>query len=172
MDWRHAITWGDVDKALADNGVDFLGIDMGYELRRMEVFDYVVNRCERGTQWAIPLAGKDGLSVSIRTQEQDPYLGKRQGNRGVIMTALWNTDQFRMLTMQMLRGESTQKWRVYSGVEPEYTGQVTAQERVDGVWRFRKGCSQDHLWDCENMMLVVARMVGRFQNDFLTAEGG
>jgi hypothetical protein len=170
IDWRHAITWGDVDAALEKHKVDFLALDMGYEVRRMEVFDYVVSRCGGGTQWAIPLSGKDGLSVSIRTQEQDPYLGTKGGNRGTIATALWNTDQFRMLLMQMIRGESVQKWRTYAPLERDYVEQVTAQERVDGVWKFRKGCSQDHLWDCENMMLVLARMVGRYQNDFLTSE--
>jgi hypothetical protein len=170
IDWRHAITWADVDKALADTSTDYLGIDMGFDLRKMEVFDYVVSRCGQGSQWAVPLAGKDGLSVSIRTQEQDPYLGKKGGNRGVITTALWNTDQFRMLLMQMIRGESIQKWHTYRGLEREYADQVTSQERVDGVWRFRKGSSQDHLWDCEAMMLVVARMIGRFQNEFLTTE--
>jgi hypothetical protein len=76
------------------------------------------------------------------------------------------------LLMQMIRGESTQKWRTYAPLERDYVDQVTAQERVDGVWKFRKGCSQDHLWDCENMMLVLARMVGRYQNEFLTTEMG
>ncbi len=171
IDWRHLITWGEVDVAVQAHGVDCLGVDMGYELRRMEVMDYAVQRCGNGPQWVIPLMGKDNLPVSVRVQEQDPYLGKKGGNRIALMTALWNTDQFRMLLVQMMRGESVQKWRVYRGVEEEYAGQVCSQERVDGVWRFRKGCSQDHLWDCEAMMLVVARMFGRLQCEFLTAEG-
>jgi hypothetical protein len=60
---------------------------------------------------------------------------------------------------------------VYRGIEAEYAKQATSQECRDGVWRFRAGHSQDHLWDCENMMLVLARIRQLYRSEFLTMEG-
>jgi len=106
------------------------------------------------------LKGNDNLNTSLLFSKRDPFLGKGGAGKDNVDTYSWHTDTFRTLYLQMLRGESREKWYVYDGIEVDYAKQATALEKIDGEWRNRKGHSQDHLFDCEVMQLCIARILG------------
>lgn len=157
VDWGHCVTFADLDNAADELKIDFMGIDAPF--REMEVMDYAATRNAGGAQWVIPLFSSDILKQSLQIMLRDPYLGKTRAGEETLETYTWNSDVFRSILIQMERGESRCAWRVYRDIEMEYAKQVTAKEKVDGVWRNRRGHSQDHIFACECMQVVLARVL-------------
>ena len=162
--WGHCVETAELDGLADDYNVGFGGIDYGWAYREYEVLQYALEGKNNGSQWIIPLRGKDRQNSSLIFSYRDPYLGKSGQGVHSVETYTWETDTFRSLYMQMIRGESRENWQVYKGIESEYAKQATALEKVDGSWQNRRGHTQDHQYDCECMQLVIARIVGLYQN--------
>jgi hypothetical protein len=106
----------------------------------------------------VPLKGVDKMAVELEEAHRDPFMGTRTGGVERIEVVRFRADTFRTVLMHLIRGEHARRWLVYDGVELDYARQVTAMEKIDGRWKLRKGHSADHLFDCEVMQLVVAKI--------------
>jgi hypothetical protein len=62
--------------------------------------------------------------------------------------------------MQLMRGETMQKWYVYRHPERDYVRQVTAEQKQEGEWKLREGHPHNHLFDCEVLQLLAATIDG------------
>jgi hypothetical protein len=164
LGWGHCVETKQLDEIAANYDVGFAGMDYGWAYREYDVLQYALQGKINGSQWVIPLNGSDNLKSSLLFSYRDPFLGKAGSGVNSVETYSWNTDTFRSLYMQMIRGESKEKWHVYDGIEEEYCKQATALEKVDGKWNNRRGHTQDHMYDCECMQLVIARIIGLYQN--------
>ena len=170
MGWGYAIQTEDLDAVAEQYKAEYMGIDYGFALRQYEVMQFALKSKLGGNQWIIPLKGSDNLKTDVMYSEQDPFIGRSRQGEHSVGTYTWATDLWRTILLQSIRGESRETWMVYNGVEVEYAKQVTSTEKIDGVWVLRRGHSQDHLFDCECEALVLARIVGLFQNRF--GDGG
>jgi hypothetical protein len=48
------------------------------------------------------------------------------------------------------------QWSVYQGIEREYVNQMTSEEKTDGLWKLKRGRTNNHLWDDEVLQLLAA----------------
>jgi hypothetical protein len=150
VDWVFAPDFDTLEAFANLHKAQWVGIDCGYAARAMEVFDYAVN------YKALPLRGSESLIVPLKRSYVDPYEGRRGQGGTTLETWTFNTDVFKTWLMDMQRGQAPQKWHIYKNPEREYIRQVTSEEKADGAWRIRHGHTQNHLWDCEVMQIVVA----------------
>jgi len=163
LDYNHFATWEEVEEFANRYKAHRVGVDCGYETRAAEVYEYAIR------YKAIPLRGSDSLAYQIvRENRIDPWEGKRGGGTDArVLTWSFNADIFRSLLLDMQRGESTHKWSLPMRPPMEYIMQAGSTERVDGEWKTKRGRSQDHLFDCEVMQLVMAYLHRVYRNDFL-----
>lgn len=147
----HAVEWDEIE-AVADHwGAAKVVVDAGYEVRAPEVYEYAL-KCK-----ALPLRGSDGLKFApLNTVMVDPWQGKKGAGGATIETITWDVNLFRSRLLQMMRGESRQRWMLPNDVPMSYIVQAGSTECVEGEWRRKRGRSQDHLFDCEAMQLVIA----------------
>ena len=119
---------------------------------------------------ALPLRGSNSLSFQlVRENQINPFEGKRGGSgQERILTYTFNSDVFKSLLLDMQRGATSHKWGIPKGIPMEYVLQAGAEEKVDGVWRCKRGRSQNHLFDCETMQIVLAYLNRVYRNEFLT----
>lgn len=173
IDWGHCVTEFELSELWEKNKVALVGIDNRYKMRQMEMMQIADKYRMDNMQWIYPLYGEDNMKQGLRNfGHRDPYEGMPGGGdkKHFVDVYSWHTDTFRLAYLQMLRGESREKWMVYEGVELEYAKQATSTERVDGKWQTRRGYSQDHLFDCECMQLVMAVFGGLYNNQIIMGE--
>ncbi len=157
--WGRVSAWEDMLAECERYKAAMLGIDYGFALRETEVFR-VAHETRTDRQWVVPLKGLDKTQLEIDVQHRDPFLGERGGGVDRVQVARFRVDTFRLWLLSLMRGENRRKWFVYDGIELTYAQQVTAMERTDGAWKLRRGHNQEHLFDCEVMALVVAKLLG------------
>lgn len=158
LDYGAAATFADLDAVATKYQAERVMVDCNY--RRLETFE----ACDRYQFCAVE--GHDNLSMPFVPRLIDPYEGTR-GQQSEGENQIWliqlHSDTWRDLLMQSLRGESSRKWCVPAGMPLEYVRQVTSQAKIDGRWQFRRGFTQDHLWDCECYALAGATWCGAYR---------
>lgn len=157
IDFGNCATFADL-AAIGDKyGAERVMIDCNY--RRLETYE----ACDKHQFCAVE--GHENLSMPFIPKLIDPYEGTRgqaaEGDNQIWLVQV-HSDSFREILMQSLRGESKRKWSVPVGMPLEYVRQVTSQAKIDGKWQFRKGYTQDHLWDCECYALAGATWCGAY----------
>jgi phage terminase large subunit GpA-like protein len=160
VNFGSAPTWADIDGIADEYAVHKVYIDNHYAARSMEVYEY----CFEFT--AIPTMGMDSKYLPFTKKEVDPFEGKRGGGTAKIMEYHFNTDTFKTNLMQLMRGETMQKWYVYRHPERDYVRQVTAEHKQEGEWKLREGHPHNHLFDCEVLQLLAATIDGVYRFDF------
>ncbi len=167
VDYGYAVTWTQIEKKGDEHGAHRIGVDYAYESRRAEVFEYAAE-CQ-----AWPLMGRASLDLPYLQKAYDPKEGKRgqsSDEENKIKAYEFNDDIFSTMLLSMIRGESPKNWCLYSGIDREYVRQVNSTQKLDGKWGRKRGYSQDHLWDCEKMQVVLALIMGIFTFDFFKKE--
>lgn len=163
VDYGLFVTWQQIEELAAKYKAARVAVDCGYEVRAPEVYEYAL------TANALPMRGSGALSgMPVKRLDIDPWEGRKGGGSSQrVVTFLFNADIFKSLLMDMMRGEARQKWALPAGIAMEYVVQAGSEEKVDGVWRTKRGRSQNHLADCETMQLVMAYLTGIYRNDIL-----
>jgi len=139
-------------------------VDAGYAQRAMEVYEYALEF----RAW--PTLGRENLALPYKKDKVDPFEGKSGAGRESIIRYQFNTDVFKTLLLDMVRGESEKLWHLYQHVERDYVRQVNSEHRVDGKWMLKRGHGQNHLWDCEVMQLLAETIHGLHRNEWLRGE--
>jgi phage terminase large subunit GpA-like protein len=162
LDYGYVVDWSQVEDLANKYKAERVGVDCGYATRAAEVYEYAIKAK------ALPLRGSDSLqNIPVKELVIDPWEGKRAGGENKVLTYLFNADTFKSLLLDMMRGEARQRWAIPDGVPMEYILQAGSEEKVDGVWRCKRGRSQNHLADCETMQLVMAYLMRIYRNDYL-----
>ena len=167
VEWGYGVLLEDLRKKDEACKASKVFADNGYKARSGELLEACM-----AWQW-MPCIGSPNLAIPWRRGMIDPLEGRVGGGSGktASKTSLaqitFDTDVFKTLLLDMMRGEAPQAWGVYQGVEPQYTRQVSSEQRVDGAWVTRRGHPQNHLWDCEVLQLLCATVEGFYRNDFL-----
>ena len=154
ISWAHVFTWEEIEEAANEAGAMWVLVDCNYARRTAEVYENCVWRN------MVPCRGADRrLTMPYVYSDMDPFEGKRGGGTGTAVRVFsFDSDIFRLATMERIRGEHRAAWWVYRGIEREYRVQVTAEERIDGKWVQRYGAN--HMWDCEVMQTFGATWKG------------
>jgi len=170
--WRYAQTWDEVEAFANQVRASAVVVDYGYPKRRLEV----LQECyRRGAGW-FPAKGFDTKSLTLPFKQTylDPFEGSsKQGSDTAVLTYSWQNDIFKMIAMDLLKGESDKKWIMYPLPEADLVNQLASEERVDGVWK-TKGGHENHLWDCKVLCLLIAIISGIYQTGYsiISGEGG
>jgi hypothetical protein len=161
VDYGYAVAWQDIEEIAHMHQAVRVLVDVGYAKRAMEVYEY----CYQFNAW--PTHGVNDKALPYRKQLIDPFEGKRGQGGDNIVQYNFNTDTFKILLMDLIRGEAPHNWYVYKHVERDYVRQVASEHRVDGEWRTKPGHADNHLWDCEVLQLLGATIEGIFRSDFI-----
>jgi hypothetical protein len=158
VDWGYAVSFEQIEEKANEHRVVRVLVDVGYAQRAMEVYEYALYHA------AWPTKGHGNIDMPYRRQLIDPFEGKRGAGKENIVQYNFNTDIFKILLMDMVRGEGDRNWYVYKHIERDYVRQVASEHRVDGEWKCKPGHQDNHLWDCEVLQLLGATICGLFRN--------
>lgn len=167
--WRHCQTWDEVEAFANQVRASAVVVDYGYPKRRLEVLQECYNR---GAGW-YPARGfdRDSLILPYKKTPLDPFEGSsRQTSETSVTTYSWQNDIFKMIALELLKGESDKRWIMYEHPEAQLVNELASEERVDGVWKV-KGGHQNHLWDCKLLCLLIAIISGIYQTGYSLAGG-
>lgn len=162
VDYGYAVEWQDIEDVANNYNAVRVLVDVGYAQRAMEVYEY----CLKFQAW--PTRGYGDLKIPFRKVLRDPFEGKVGQGKNNICQYDFDTDVFKMLLMDLIRGESEKQWHIYKHIERDYIRQVASEQRIAGKWTRKPGHSQNHLWDCEVLQLLAATILGMFRNEFFT----
>ncbi len=162
LDWRHVITWEEAEQFANQVRAAQIWIDYGYAKRQLEV----LRACHQlGTGW-VPAKGADKINLPYKQTFLDPFEGtSRQKDETSVLTYSWNTDIFKMMKIDLLKGESDRKWSIYNHPEAMLANQLASEERIDGVWVVKSG-HENHLWDCSILTLLAAVVSGIYHTGY------
>ena len=159
LDWGYAVEWQQVE-VLADKyrAVRVLP-DCGYSERAIEVYEYAIDAK------ALPLRGSDTLKyLPVKEFEVNPWEGRRgQDSDRRIVTHVFNSDMFKQHLAALMGGTTRQRWAIPKDTPLAYIKQAGSEERVDGVWKTKKGRPNNHIADCETMQVVAAYLHGLYR---------
>lgn len=157
-DFGYCVTWHEIDDLSARMKIMKVGVDCNYAARRGEVETY----CSTGND--IMLQGRDELKNGFLKFTRLPKFPgtPRQTNpaQDPLMLIQFAADSIKTRLWQMINGFGDAKWFVHEHPGHEYTWQMASEDSTDGHWEKKKSNSQNHLWDCEVMQLVLARALG------------
>jgi len=168
LDWGSLPSFSALHDMASELNPSVIGIDIGYKLRASEVGDFLSDRTDQVSPRdarVFALRGNDSPTKNIiDAQLRDSLEGRSSAGQRLFMELTWQTDVFRTWLVEMMTGIGKVPWYVCADLEntrdgQEYLRQVTSTRKVDGVWIPPKH-GQDHLFDCESMQLVLARMDG------------
>jgi hypothetical protein len=161
VDWGCVTEWDRIDDAVKKYDATRVFVDNSYPERQLEVYSESVRR------GYVPTYGRDNESMPFKRRAVDPFEGTSQaGDAGKIATYTFRPNLFKALLQDMMKGESPQKWHVYQNPEVEYVRQVLSEERVDGVFKPKRGHPNNHLWDCEVLQVLAAAAIGLYKNPY------
>jgi len=161
VDFKSFVAWEDFEEFNSQHKARRVFIDSAYYKRRMEVYEFCL------TYNAIPTVGSESISLPYKKSVIDPFEGKTGQGQYSIALYMYNTDIFKTLLMDLIRGESEKTWMLYDRIERDYVKQTSSEERVDGKWQLKRGHRQNHLWDCEVIQLLGATIDGLFWSEWL-----
>jgi len=168
LQYDTAATMLDIDDVAKQLELDFMGLDISYDLRATEVARYCsafTDQAQPRDAHVIALRGSDSITRNIDGTVDDAFEGFRAAGRALYFTLKWKVDTFRTMLLDALNGEEDFTWCVPADHMDEsrwhqhYIKQVTSTKKVDGVW-VPPGHGQDHLFDCEVMQMVLAQFSG------------
>jgi len=143
----------------AKHNASWVFIDLGYTDRRNECLEQCVYGEIKG---AVPMFGRDSIkTIYDPPRQRDPFEGTAKQGKAKIVMVTFNPNMAKNILSQLTNGQDPHQWLLPSDIPPEYIRQVTAEECVDGAWVKRH--KDNHAWDCENMSLVAAMVLGIFR---------
>jgi DNA polymerase-3 subunit alpha len=98
------------------------------------------------------------------SRQQMPDIGNDFDHRLCGEMIQFAADPLKMRLWQLINGQGSWKWFVHDAVSHEYAWQMASEEATDGHWRKKRSTSQNHLWDCEVMQVVMARCNGLLED--------
>lgn len=170
LDYGTTASIVDLDAIAADIKPEWVGMDIGYELKQTEVGAYCASYTDQRNPeetHVIALRGSDSLkAMRIDRQVRDAYEGSKSAGRALFFELTFRVDDFRTMLLDAMNGEKgAVTWWVPKRRKEEarwrgvYVKQVTSTRKLDGEW-VEPGHRQDHLWDCETMQFVLAGYMG------------
>jgi len=160
VDWGYGIILEDLRAKDEELEADQVYIDNNYDERSMEVYEACLE-----WQW-IPTIGSGSMALPFKKNSVNPFEGKvgAKAKKGVIQQITFHADVFKGVLMDLIRGSLAKKWYVYRKLEAQYVKQVMSEEKVDGVFVKKRGHPDNHLWDCEVLQLLAARVEKFYQH--------
>jgi hypothetical protein len=102
-------------------------VDYGYAQRQLEVLQQAYYRR------FMPTKGSDRLNLPFKKTYLDPFEGTGKQGETSVATLSFNTDIFKMLRMDALKGESDKAWYLYQYPEHELVSQLSSEERMTSL---------------------------------------
>jgi hypothetical protein len=162
LDWRHVVTWEEAEQFANQVRAAQIWVDYGYAKRQLEV----LRACHQLGEGWIPAKGADKLNLPYKQTYLDPFEGTtRQKEETCVLTYSWMTDIFKMMKLELLKGESDRKWNIYNHPEAILANQLASEERIEGVWTIKSG-HENHLWDCSVLCLLAAVISGIYHTGY------
>jgi hypothetical protein len=162
LDWRHVVTWEEAEQFANQVRAAQIWADYGYAKRQLEV----LRACHQLGEGWIPAKGADKISMPYKQTFLDPFEGTtRQKDETSVLTFSWHTDIFKMMKLDLLKGESDRKWHIYNHPEAMLANQLASEERIEGVWVVKSG-HENHLWDCSVLCLLAAVVSGIYHTGY------
>lgn len=167
VDCGHAITWAQVDELAKRLKAYRIGVDCNYEARRGEVETFCSDNDD------LMLQGRDDMSTAMKLTKLPKYPGTARQtvpSMAALIMVQFSADAIKTRLWQMINGFGEFKWFVHDLTPHEYIWQMASEESTDGHWEPKKSNSQNHLWDCEVMQVVMARTFGMLEDYGITME--
>jgi phage terminase large subunit GpA-like protein len=167
IDFGYCVTWHEVCDLAAKYKADRVGVDIGYAARKGEVETYCSDQND------FMLRGTDSnRAMMTKVVDVPRYPGTyREDKAHPIKLVEFAANQMKDRLWRMIEGPSDFHWWTFEYPPHEYLWQMQAEEKDSGGnWVKKKSRSQNHLWDCENMQLVLARCLGPLEDYTITVE--
>lgn len=149
--------WSELDALCESFRASLNYIDNTYSERKQEVFEH----CTLYPGF-VPCISRDSRMVQSWLRSQiNPFEGtSRQSEGATVGVITFDRDVFLTHLFDLMAGRTRARWYVPTGIEMQYRKQVTAWEKIDGVWGNKKGQTADHLAACEVQQVVAATVEG------------
>lgn len=167
IDYGYCVTWAEVVLLAEKYKAARVGVDIGYAARKGEVETYCSDQND------FMLRGTDSnRSMMTKVVQVPRYPGTyREDKAHPIMLVEFAANQMKDKLWRMIEGPSDFSWWCFEYPPQEYLWQMQSEERNgSGAWNKRKSRSQNHLWDCEIMQVVLARVLGPLEDYAITVE--
>ena len=170
IDWGEWHTWGQLNQRANDVKANHVLCDAGYGERTQETYE----ACAKYK--FVPTMGKENIAELLFAETSiNPFEGTKKQKKGQdkkkrIKLLLFKTDPFKTQLVQRIAGKTAFAWYVYHNIDLEYGAQVTAEEKIDGVWSEKS--KDNHAFDMEVLQLLGATRWGfnRFRGFYTEPE--
>jgi hypothetical protein len=154
--------------------VQWVFIDNSYNARKNEVIEQCISGIMKGS---VPCYGRDGLKTKYGrecefhpAELRDPYEGTAKGGRWKLLMVTHNPNLLKNTLFLLSTGRDWHAWRIPEDVKQDYIAQMQSERCTDGAWMKVK--SANHIWDCETMQLLAAKLLGFWtENPVMAIEG-
>jgi hypothetical protein len=151
-----------------------LMIDNSYEERAHAMIESAAHGVLRG---AFLCYGRDNLKDNRGLPreynvylDKDPFEGTAKQGRYRINSVTHRPNQLKTQLHALVEGSSIHDWRIPSDVQDFYPKQMTSEQCIDGEWIRKQRAN--HLWDCEVLQLLGAKMFGLWRETPVVELGG
>jgi len=157
--WKPIVMWSEIELAIQTWRPRIKMIDNSYTRRRLEVLDKCV------AYKMIPTYGRDQLKEAAYIKRKvDPFEGTRKQGRHTIDSYTFNPNAIKNDLWPMIHGRGPRRWTVYDEIESEYCDQMTSENNHEGQFVLRRAGVPNHIWDCEVLQVLAARILGFAQH--------
>jgi len=160
IDHRIVSAWEGVEAFAEEVEARIVGIDNNYAQRQGEVMQYCLKTGN------IEIRGRGNLSRPWQKQYIDPFSGTRGAGKNNVCRYYYNPDQFRSILLTLFDASSKKKWLVYKDIDDKYVNEVNSNEKIDGIWKLKRGHWEEHRWDLEVYQLLLASIYGAFYDSW------
>lgn len=167
VDYGHVVTWQQIGDLAEKFKCYKCGVDCNYDARRGEVETFCSDNDD------VMLMGREDFGTATKFVKLPKYPGtSRQTNptQDPLILIQFSADAIKTRLWQMINGFGEFDWYVCDLIDHEYTWQMASEESSDGHWDKKRSNSQNHLWDCEVMQIVMARSFGVLEDYTLSVE--
>jgi len=158
IDHRTVSAWEDIEQFANETKAFIVGVDNNYAQRQTEVLEY----CEQ--TGSIEIRGRGNLSLPYQHQKIDPHEGKMGSGNATVHRYYFNPDQYKSILLTLFDATNTSKWLVYKDIDDKYVNEVNSNEKLDGIWKLKRGHWAEHRWDLEIYQLLMANIFDAFHS--------
>jgi hypothetical protein len=161
IDYGNSDRWELLREIALRHGCERVFIDNSYNARKNEVIEQCISGIMKG---AVPCYGRDGLKDKygrereFHVERRDPYEGTAKGGRWKIPAVTHNPNLLKNTLFLLSTGRDWHVWRIPEDVKHDYIAQMQSERCTDGQWVKVKAAN--HIWDCETMSLLSAKLLG------------
>jgi hypothetical protein len=102
--------------------------------------------------------------------QKDPFEGTAKQGRYRVNSVTHRPNHLKTQLHALIEGKALHDWRIPSDVPDYYPKQMTSEQCIDGEWVRRQRAN--HLWDCEVLQLLGAKMFGLWRENPVVEPSG